>query len=175
MRMLKVVGLTVPTQKQSVSPERPETRSISSAEKAWISGRARARSGMPGGREATVAAGVDAGATAGAGAVTQPALRTARTTSAARRAASNVRIISTILQLSGHDWEDARRLVEQRKESHQVDLAAIDLHVIAEQGVLDARRACHHLQEDRLGQCQRRIGICDRRGPGGGAYGVLPG
>ena len=61
--------------------------------------------------------------------------------------------------LPRHDRERTRRLVDQREEAHQVDLAAVDLEIVAHQRVLDASGAGHHLDEDRLGQRQRRVGI----------------
>ena len=62
-------------------------------------------------------------------------------------------------QLTRHHRKHASGLVDQPEKSHQVDLAAAHLEVIAEQRVFDARRAGESLRDATASDLSRRLGV----------------
>ena len=61
--------------------------------------------------------------------------------------------------LAGHDRKITWCFVDQRKEADQIDFAAPNFELIAQQCVVDARCACHHFDKQGLGQGERGIGV----------------
>ena len=59
---------------------------------------------------------------------------------------------------SGHDRKSPR-LFDHQQEAAEIDRAAIGLHIAREQQILSARLTGHHLDEERLGQGERRVRI----------------
>ena len=60
--------------------------------------------------------------------------------------------------VASHDGKRAVSLVEQRKETDQVNTAASDFQVIIEQRIVHTGRAQHHVQKNIFGQS--KTGVC---------------